>query len=88
MKSEFNKKLEEIFGKNLWYFYDVRNGKQIKYRLKLLIDRFATDDEIAKLRDLPHVVKVKNYTWIYRGSKFDCVNVYVDCRISEIKLTK
>lgn len=87
MKSKFWKKLESIFGERVGGFYDVRHGKTVKYRVKLIYLN-ATEKQLAEIAKIDGVVSVKNYkntNMYFRTGNLNCVCIYLDKRISEIK---
>lgn len=60
MKSDFMNAVEEIIESPVYgIYYDSRNGKVIKQRVRLTCSIALTENQIEKIENLPHVVKIE-----------------------------
>jgi hypothetical protein len=89
-KNYFWQELEKVFGKSVGGFYDVRHGKTVKYRVKLIYLE-ATEKQLAEVAKIDGVVKVKNFKQKnlgFRSGGVSCVCIYLSKRIKEIRTAK
>jgi hypothetical protein len=87
MKTILMQKIDSILKENAsMRFYDVRKGKTVKYRLKIMLRTFATEKQLAEIAALKGVVSCKNYYakhkyWRTYNERFVCI--YLHCKLTE-----